>query len=354
MSAPRVLLVGPQWFGDLLSFCERGLQEAGAQVRVLPLNDAAWLPQATRLKAQLNRVPTLGPLVNRRYWARVRRGLAQEFSARLSQTMSEWQPQMLLFIACWGYEIAPELLASLPSSVPKIGWLMDDPFLDDGSLARSLTAFDRLYVVDESWARPVRLMVKVPVELLACGGDLHSHHPVDGAQLRAEERGGIVFVGSSYAGKAPGLVRRALLEEVSDLDLRIYGDEGWARYPKLRAAYQGRGLKSEEANRVYNGADMVLNIHHPQFRAGTSLRTFALCASGACQLVDYRPGLERFFVLNQEIVVYDSPQSLRAQAERLMMDAPRRRQIARAGYERVKAEHTYAHRGRRILDDAGL
>jgi hypothetical protein len=40
MNSPRVLLTGPQWFADLLAFCERGLQETGAQVRVVNTNGA--------------------------------------------------------------------------------------------------------------------------------------------------------------------------------------------------------------------------------------------------------------------------------------------------------------------------
>ena len=97
-----------------------------------------------------------------------------------------------------------------------------------------------------------------------------------------------------------------------------------------------------------------MNIHHPQFRVGTSLRTFAIGAAGAFQLVDWRPGLERFFVPDEEIVTYQTADELRAKASYYLANESARQRIARAGHERVLREHTYAHRIAQILFDVGL
>jgi spore maturation protein CgeB len=99
---------------------------------------------------------------------------------------------------------------------------------------------------------------------------------------------------------------------------------------------------------------VVINIHHPQFRLGTSLRTFAIAAGGAFQLVDMRPGVERFFVPGEEIATYSTAEELREKALFYLANETARARIARAGRERVCREHTYTNRLAEMLIDAGL
>jgi spore maturation protein CgeB len=223
---------------------------------------------------------------------------------------------------------------------------MDDPFGNGGSLATLIGSFERVFAVDGSWVESIQLIAHGPVSMLTCGADPESHHRLKTVPDQYQCR--IAFVGSSYSGDPAGLVRRVLLERIADLNLHIYGDRGWSAISRhgdvLSRCYQGGELSSEEVNLAYNGANIALNIHHPQFRCGTSLRTFAICATGAFQMVDWRLGLDFFFVPDEEIVCYRSPEELREKAVRYLGDDRTRRRIARAGYERVLREHTYAHR----------
>jgi spore maturation protein CgeB len=354
MTAPKALLTGPQWFGDLLTFCERGLSELGVEVRVLATNQTEWLARATRWRAGLSHLPVIGPRcerrIERRHWEQV----AGEVNQHLVKLVADWSPDVLISILCWGELLSYKALNTL-RGVRKIGWLMDDPFQRDGRLVGMLGSFDRLYVVDDAWSAPIRLAVGRPVEWLSCGADLQSHYPLSNASIPDEYRGGIVFVGTSYHDQPAGLVRRVLLDEIADLDLRIYGDQGWTKMSAAVArCYRRHQLTSEQTNMAYNGADIVLNIHHPQFRSGTSLRTFAICASGAFQLVDWRSGLDQFLLPDQEIVTYSTPGELRKKTLYYLADAGARRHIARAGYERVRRDHTYRHRLAEILHQVGL
>jgi len=220
-----------------------------------------------------------------------------------------------------------------------------------------MAAYDRLYVIDESWAAPVRLTAGLPTETLACGADPQSFFQVQPERVDPALRSRVLFVGSSYQGVPAGVMRRGLLTGVADLGLKVFGDPGWRSAGVDRAlagCYQGRGLDTAGCNLAYNGADVAINIHHPQFRAGTSLRTFAICAAGAFQLVDWRPGIERYFEPDAELVCYTSPDDLREKVMRYLADEPARRRIAAAGMARARGEHTYAARLGRILRDARL
>jgi spore maturation protein CgeB len=363
MRSPKVLLTGSKWFGDLLAFCERGLLELGAEVRAVATNQFEWMENAKRWRQRLVALPLVGSHLDWKLSQSHRRRLIAGANRRILEAINDWRPDVLLSILCWGEPITDELFDQMPKkSLPiKIAWLMDDPFQHDGSLAGIAPCYDLVYVVDGSWIEPIQLFTGRAAVELPCGADLQAYHPVAAEALASDWRCGVVFVGSSYRGHIVGKLRNSLLKQVTDLKLHIYGDEGWrcdelpsAGGFELAACYRGGELSSEEANLAYNGADIALNIHHPQFRMGTSLRTFAISAAGAFQLVDWRPGLDRFFVLDEEIVTYRTPEDLREKATYYLANEVARRRIARAGYERVRREHTYARRLAQMLRDVEL
>jgi spore maturation protein CgeB len=354
MKKPRVLLTGPEWYGDLLLFCERAFAQLDVPCRVLPVNQAPWLEGSGRRRQQIARIPWAGPKIDYRLHSREREKLGRDVRSEANAAVKEWKPDLLLSLACWRDPLHQEFLEGL-RGIRKIGWFMDDPFLDDGSLSAALPGFDISYSVDESWVAPMQLLTSRPIHFLPCGADPKAYYPVDPKSVPGHLKSEVVFVGSSYGDLPAGLVRRSLLRELGKLDLAVYGDGGWKRSDRdgewLSRCFKGMALATENTNLAYNGARIALNIHHPQFRQGTSLRTFAICATGALQFVDWRPNLEAFFALEEEVVAYRSPEELREKAARYLKDETRSRAIARAGYERVLREHTYQHRIERMLRD---
>lgn len=330
-------MTGPRWHGELLEFCERALEQLG--IPHLSLATHRPRPRRNALKG-IPGLWRLGKLANEPALRRWRQGLASEFQ----RAVDEWKPTILLSILCWGDQLDAVGLSEMPGCI-RVAWLMDDPFLDDGYLASIIGRFDLVFTIDESWSTPIKLMTGVPVETLPCAGDPFSHFPTGNPG-----NDGIIFVGSSYSGTLAGIYRQEILESVADLGLRIYGDTGWMNASKiLKGAYCGGPVASEKANSLYNSAAIALNIHHHQFRSGTSLRTFALCCAGAFQLVDWRPGLDKYFNVGHELVAFESLTDLRKKALHYLRDGPSRERIARAGLHRVLSEHTYTNRMGYIL-----
>ena len=351
MSAPRILVTGPEWFGDLLACCQRGLEQLGADVRVAGTRLHEDAGQKWWNDESLQRIPAIGWRVQARMTRRDERARrAQALSAFLS-TVRDWRPDLVISLLNWGDWVLHDAMDDL-ENIRKVGWLMDDPFQVDEELSKLLPRFDKLYVIDETWALPIRLMVDRAVDVLTCGADPHTQHPVP--SVPPEFRGGVAFVGSSYFGQPSGPMRSHMLRSIADMDLRLFGDRGWTMDDLLAPKYRGGPLPSEKTNLVYNGADIVLNIHHPQFKAGTSLRTFGICAAGAFQIVDWRPGLDDFFIPGEELVTYRSLDELRERVSQYSVDSNARTRIARAGCERARREHTYAHRLSVILNDMDL
>jgi spore maturation protein CgeB len=248
-------------------------------------------------------------------------------------------------VLCWGETLTPEVLRGA-SGARRIGWLMDDPFgYELSRLQDLLGAYDDLYSVDDGWSDNIELMTGRRPIWLPCGADPESQRRVDSSRLHPELADHIVYVGSSCAGHPTGVMRRALIESLKGLPVAIFGDPAWKEAGAFAAScYRGGPVTTERANLIYASGAIALNFHHPQFRRGTSLRTFALCAAGAFQLADWREGLDRWLTPGVDLETFRTPDELRSLAERYLADAPGRRRIADAGQRRVLTEHTYAHR----------
>lgn len=347
----NVLVTGYEWFGDLVPFVVRALSGLAGDVTVVPTNRDALIRKRQSLIAGVDAIPAVGTSLAGRWRTRLAREGEAQVNEAFRREVDRFRPDVVLSILCWGEPLTAASLAHA-SGARRIGWLMDDPFgYHDSRLERLLNSFDHLYSTDDGWSDNVELMTGRRPTWLPCGADPESHRPLDPSQLEHDLADHIVYVGSSCAGHPAGWLRRELLRSLDGLPLAVFGDEGWKDCGRFVAScYRGGPVRSERANAIYASAAMALNFHHPQFRRGTSLRTFALCCSGAFQVVDWRDGLDRWFTPGVEIETFRTPGELRSIAERYLADPVSRARIAAAGRQRVLTEHTYRHRLEAMLE----
>jgi spore maturation protein CgeB len=81
---------------------------------------------------------------------------------------------------------------------------------------------------------------------------------------------------------------------------------------------------------------------------------FEVPACGGLLLSERAPGLERYFAIGEEILVFESGSDLVRTIRGLLQDEPRRASIARAGFERTLRDHTWAQRLASIFREVGL
>lgn len=341
----RVLVTGFEWFGELVPFVVRGLEGIASDVSSIATNRDTAIRARARSLQRIDRIPAIGRSLAGRWRSILAREEEERVNRAFRREFERFKPDVVLSILCWGEPLTCETLATAGHAT-RIGWLMDDPFgYEDSRLEKLLLAFDRLYSPDEGWSDTIQRMTGRRPEWLPCGADPQSHRAVAPAGLDPTLAGHVVYVGSSCANHPTGEYRRALLESLAGVPLAIFGDDGWRRFGGTVArAYRGGPVSSERANLIYASGAIALNLHHPQFRQGTSLRTFALCCSGAFQIADWRDGLDRWLTPGVELETFRTPQELRHLVDRYLADAPSRARVAAAGRARVLAEHTYHHR----------
>ena len=258
----RVLLTGPDWFGDLLPYCSRACKELGLDVRTFAVNEAPWLARARRREQCSSGFRSSG---------------GRSCSGSAGRTAADWRTMSIAgwtrpsgssrLTSCWLWSVArPD-----PPRGPGRG--QGD---GSGSLADGRPVPGRR----NHSARALRLRPAVCSGRLVAGQlAILDPEPRGRTALRRRSDGlptaravrlesGIAFVGSSYDRLAVGLVRQDLLRPLTGLGMRVYGDPGWRTVPGFEASYAGGPIGTEEANRVYNEAAVVVNVHHTQWRLG--------------------------------------------------------------------------------------
>lgn len=113
-----------------------------------------------------------------------------------------------------------------------------------------------------------------------------------------------------------------------------------------------RAITNEHLRDDYNRYSIALNIS--QFELDSymffNMRTFEAPCCGACLVTQRSPHLDEYFEFDKEIVVYDNPDELKQKIQWLLDNPEITREIAKAGEERVKRDHTYQARMRVVID----
>jgi spore maturation protein CgeB len=153
-------------------------------------------------------------------------------------------------------------------------------------------------------------------------------------------RYGVSFVGAAYGH------RRAIIAKLRHRGITVecFGD-GWPRGPIL----------ADDIPVIMRQSIVSLNFSNGYKRKTShqiKARTFEVPGAGGLLLTEYTPGLERFYRLGDEILIYRTVDEMEAQIRYIRKHPEQRDAIARAGYLRTKAEHTYDRRLAEVLDFA--
>lgn len=156
----------------------------------------------------------------------------------------------------------------------------------------------------------------------------------------------IATAGSAHAARV------AVFRHLTEFDVRIWGNPPplWMDTHEVAPMLQRRFVAYHEKALVFRSASIVLNTLYPSEICGVNVRTFEIAAAGGFQLVSHRPGLDELFNDGRELVSYKGLDDLREKIRYYLVHDQLRQQIARAGQERVLAEHTYARRLHLLLD----
>ena len=93
-----------------------------------------------------------------------------------------------------------------------------------------------------------------------------------------------------------------------------------------------------------------LNLTNRPIKTGLPLRIFDIMGAGGFLISNYQAEIPELFVPGEDIVLYDSIPDLLSKIEYYLAHDEERKAIAKNGYEKVKACHTYDIRLKEMLE----
>ena len=147
------------------------------------------------------------------------------------------------------------------------------------------------------------------------------------------------FIGSELAETERIRLLNALAEYYK-VDLYTYSDTA-----PLKDVQIHEGVKTlTEMPLVFHGSRINLNITMRPIATGLSLRLFDVCGCGGFLLTNWQEELPELYEPGVEAEYFGSKEELLDKAGYYLEHDEKRAEIARLGYKRTKAEHTYDRR----------
>lgn len=338
-----------------------------------------------------------------------------DYSDRLLRAVLEDKPDLLLTVNHLGLDREGRiqgLLASL--RIPLAVWYVDSPeyILEDAPCLTGEASF--LFCWEKAWIPRLRAMGHGRVEHLPLAGSLsflrHARHERDFSLVAGSNGGALRKWGrrlscpEELAGELKDLLEQAVdfpVGELPDGELRarlagerFRGLREWADESRLRRlaslvvlratredrlrlarSFVGRDfvLHGDEDWRIllpdarirppldyyreladhYRTVRVSLNSTSRQMPGTVNQRLFDAPLAGSLILTDWRADLEHLFDPGAEVLVYREPAEALETGVRAVRDKTERGRLVERARRRIRGEHLYSHRLRRLLDSMG-
>jgi spore maturation protein CgeB len=243
----------------------------------------------------------------------------------------------LVFCVLMHYEIWLESIALVRrAGIPVVNWSTDDSWKYRQFSRLVADAFDAFATTaPEALQRYARdgIAAAYGTQWAAASGLLQPPKPAGECTHEAS------FVGARYGRR--GATVDAL--RARGIEVACFG-HGWPAGP----------VPADQVPRIVRDSLVSLNFSEgsgggPQIKA----RVFEVPAMGGLLLTDDAPFLGRYYRAGEEIAVFDGVDELARSIRFYAANPEARDRVARAGFERTKAEHTYEARFGALLTELG-
>lgn len=159
-----------------------------------------------------------------------------------------------------------------------------------------------------------------------------------------------IYANYFLARRTTAIDRVCALRALSEFcQVKLYTPEKTLNLPGVEN--MGTVDYNKEFPKVIKNSDINLNITLRSIHTGIPLRAMDIMGCGGFLLTDYQEDFLEFFEPGVDYVYYLNEEDLCEKVKYYLEHEEERKQIARNGYEKVKAGHTYYHRVRSILAD---
>ena len=332
-----VIIVGTERTEALESSYARAFSSSGWQVhRWDPMNALCQVARGGRLGRLYAAFVYVEP-----WWRKA--------NLQLLQLANQVRPELVLVIGTTG--VRPGTLAQLRVRHPGCAIYClypDGPHNLDEVRVNCLPLFDCLITSSPAWVGAFSRLGARQVHYLPFAADVELHQPVASDITEPEYAHNLAFIGTWRQE------REEFLEQLVDLDLRIWGRDYWRTRTRkgspLVRSWGGRQVIGRDFAHACAQSRILLNLFDPVSWPGPNMRCFELAACRAFALTERTAPVLEIFREGETIECFGSVEEARETIEAYADDQVARRRIAQAGYEAVvHGGHTYRDRVRQML-----
>ena len=337
----KALIVGPDFF-QYNEAIARAFQHHGFSSEIV--ESPAHNPKGLLNRIRIDLAGQFGIEKYRSRWQR-------DFNRRVLEKAMAMDPDFILIIK--GDWIDPDYFENIRAR-RKIIWFQDEARRCGANHLRLAHQADFVFVFEND-DRPYLVdkgVLKERIHFLPMGFDSHVYklenmeRPVD-----------VSFVGRMYPHRE--ILIERLISDLPDVKFEVFGryvrykePRTWMKWirrvssKRLRRIYRNRDIDPERVNLLYNQSKIVLNIHHGQSRDGCNPRVFEIMGSGAFQICDANPYVERHFP--DSIVRFGSAEELVEKIE-FFLSSPSERDSISLKALSAGADHSFNSRIEELL-----
>lgn len=132
----------------------------------------------------------------------------------------------------------------------------------------------------------------------------------------------------------------SMLSEHHNVDLYTFSDT--SRLPKVRN--RGGAKTLTQMPLIFHQSRVNLNMTIRPIQTGLSLRVFDILGCGGFLLTNYQQELGELYEIGKDVEVFTSKEELAEKAAYYLTHEEARQKIAKSGYEKTRALHTYETR----------
>lgn len=153
----------------------------------------------------------------------------------------------------------------------------------------------------------------------------------------------LIFSTTVLSYKTAQLERKSVIADIARKhDINVYTDDESVHF--VRAVNKGIADYWHTAPKVFCDSRINLNLTIKSIRSGIPLRVFDIMGSGGFCMTNCQKELKLFFKDGEDLVTFKNRQDMLDKIDYYLEHEDERREIARNGYNKIKAYHTYANR----------
>ncbi|MDQ3193589.1 MAG: glycosyltransferase [Bacteroidota bacterium] len=341
-------VLGEQELGPLELYFSKALRSNGKEVSFINIH-TLYSNEWKKLSGYSHRFPRkFDNTITMKYFKLINDSLIKKYN-------TDKPSHIFIYNDC---KVLPDTIEYFKSNGTRIiVFLGDDPnYLFPAKKTFLLTVMkaDAVILPDTGWIDGLKMLDINKIIYSPYGTDPEIFFPVQPTREQKElYTADILFIGTAYYLNTWGIRRAAMLNELSGMDFKLFGDKTWNDlfpfFPELSNHYTNKPLYSKEVNEACSCCKLYPVIVNSGVINGASTRIFDCIASGIFILAEYRKDLDTLFT-DGEVVTFKSKKELKEKALYFLKNDAERNDHAEFSRKKVLEKYTLDISVKNILE----